>query len=229
MKTYLSQVRGKSDLDEFEEEEETQTSWYQILPNSRKENAFILRVQDFEHDAKLKELSEFLYSGISDPTLSCLHIDICSHGGSMDTFFEMWSMLTSNFDRENISTRVMSYGYSAGAFMFMMGDVRIMGECATLMFHNLSAGYNHAPANKIRASLRSDQARLIRFIETAFCLSDELTEDASKFLDNDEDKYYDVEEACVKGICTHVQLLQGGVVRAEDYIDMLVEADIQEE
>ena len=78
------------------------------------------------------------YNQTLDPSIRKYHIVISTDGGCGYTTTGIVSRMQELKDRGvHITTEVYTKGFSAGSFMFMMGDTRIMHEGAQLMWHTI--------------------------------------------------------------------------------------------
>lgn len=143
-----------------------------------------------------------------------LHLTINSHGGSAG---ELWTMLNL-IDRKLGNRPLHTYGYgnlySAGAVLFLAGDVRTLSSTATVMLHfgrfqDTNTG-NVIERNSERGRQVPDVLwdRLENNNEMFWNMVKAKTTLPRSYLE--ESRFLSAKEALKYGVCTQIKNLEGG-------------------
>ena len=85
------------------------------------------------------ELDEIIHKLSESQPNDTLEITISSPGGFTYDLMKIENVCREYF-YNRVTTKLNSYGFSCGAFLFLIGDERIIFENSELMFHNVSMG-----------------------------------------------------------------------------------------
>ena len=174
---------------------------------------YTMKLQEIENDYEYSDIVNAFQGVIKDK--DSLVIDISSPGGNWNSFLILWSEIARAFRREKITTRVPSFAFSGGAFMFMMGTKRVMAESALLMYHNYQASGLSGTSEEIREDLDVMDFRISTFFQTY--LQNRMPNEVYDRMLR-EDLPITVKEACEYDLCTHVDTLAGLEMTAEEYL-----------
>jgi ATP-dependent protease ClpP protease subunit len=147
----------------------------------------------------------------------CLEFHIDSNGGSVNEG-KLFFNAINNFNKENVAA-MLSSGYSMGALLFCMPDIRIVHEFSDLMFHDYS-GVLYGKAGDMESSHKHNSSHLRNFFKRFTLDKGFLTQEEFDMLLIGKEFWMDTEEMCKRGIATHVKT-QFGTISAESYLESL--------
>ena len=179
-------------------------------------NFFKFFVGDFETDcAELHPIMNRLIKAEPDDVLE-LHID--SSGGNITEGKLFYNIINNIFYKENVAA-FLNTGYSMGAILFCMSEIRICHEFSDLMFHDYS-GFNYGKAGDMETSLKHNTKHFRNFFRALTLDKGFLTEVEFEQLLIGKEFWMDTKEMCERGICTHVNT-ENGIIEAEKYLKNL--------
>jgi len=141
------------------------------------------------------------------------HID--SNGGSVNEgklFFD----LINNFHPDNVAA-FLNVGYSMGALLFCMPDIRIVHEFSDLMFHDYST-FMYGKAGDLETSHNHSKSHIRNFFKQFTVDKGFLTQDEFELMLVGKEFWMDTKEMIERGIATHVKTVKG-VISAEKYME----------
>jgi ATP-dependent protease ClpP protease subunit len=147
----------------------------------------------------------------------CLELHIDSNGGSSNEG-KLFFNAINNFNKENVAA-VLSSGYSMGALLFCMPDIRIVNEFSDLMFHDYS-GVISGKAGDIESSHKHNSSHLRNFFKRLTLDKGFLSQEEFNLLTIGKEFWMDTEEMCKRGIATHVKT-RIGTISADAYLESL--------
>jgi ATP-dependent protease ClpP protease subunit len=147
----------------------------------------------------------------------CLEFHIDSDGGSVNEG-KLFFNVMNNFDKENIAA-FLNTGYSMGALLFCMPDIRIVHEFSDLMFHDYSSVL-YGKAGNMETTHKHHTKHIRNFFKRFTLDKGFLTQDEFELMLVGKEFWMDTEEMCRRGIATHVKL-QSGTISAESYLESL--------
>ena len=175
---------------------------------------YTLYIRDFEENEK--GLSELFYAlrdaGPSDE----LEIRISSPGGYISELISFRSVLKEVFNGR-VTTILDSYGYSCGAFIFCMGDRRVISEFSEAMFHTASFGA-WGETYKVKAQHDFVQSQLERFAVNV--MKPYFGEKEIDDMLQGKDFWMDAKEMAGRGLADEV-IVDGIPLMAVDYLNLL--------
>lgn len=143
-----------------------------------------------------------------------IEIHISSTGGFIFDLFKMENIIHQYF-YGRAKTILNSYGYSAGALLFLTGDERIIYENSELMFHNLKTGY-YGKLKDIDRHLAHEKKHWENYIRRS--LKPYFTKQEIEELLLGKEFWLDATEICQRGICTGVSIF-GTIMSPDLYVD----------
>jgi len=147
----------------------------------------------------------------SDPTIKHYEIIIHSLGGNAITCIAVMNRILE-LKREGVTFTTRTYGaaMSAGAYIFLMGDERIMYEASTLMFHTMQSQANEYQWANEEPGVRNMIVRYDNFVRNRFKEITGMSDRSCKYwLDGGDEQYMSAETAYNVGIATEY-ILAGG-------------------
>lgn len=168
-----------------------------------------LFINEFE-DSKLDEIFDMLFDGEAYDTLE---VRISSPGGYV-LDLQRFQNVIENYFQNRTYTVLDNYGYSAGAFMFLLGNERIAHKSSMIMFHDWSGGYwgKASDIDKQHKFQREHYKNWMRDL-----LSNFFTEKEIEDMFEGKEYWYNTVEMCKKGIATHV-MIDGDKYTAKEYL-----------
>jgi ATP-dependent protease ClpP protease subunit len=174
-----------------------------------------LYVGDFSEDSN--QLHPFFNTLEKAEPDDCLELHIDSNGGSVNEGKLFFNAL-NNFNKENVAA-VLSSGYSMGALLFCMPDIRIVHEFSDLMFHDYS-GVLYGKAGDMESSHKHNSSHLRNFFKRFTLDRGFLSKEEFDMLTIGKEFWMDTEEMCKRGIATHVKT-RIGTISADAYLESL--------
>lgn len=187
-------------------------SHYLSVQNKVVQN-FTLHIDSFDTDKGLFHvLVDKLRTASSE---SKLDIHISSMGGSVIELLELKNVIKEKFLGR--TTTWLTYGSSAGAFTFLLGDARVAYPEASMMIHNFSAtvrGKSRDIIDKVEHYKKWLHPFFVKLIEPYF------SETTIKEIMSGRDIWMTTPELCKRGIATHVHYM-GELIEAKDYLEKI--------
>lgn len=145
-----------------------------------------------------------------------LVVRICSPGGVVHIANRFKTIMRSDFHGRT-TTILDPYAASAGADLFLDGDVRIIYPYSYIMFHNFSAGA-WGKGREILSRVGFYNKFFSKLMETEY--GPYFTKDELEDMFKGADFYFDAEEMCRRGIATKVDV-NGTLIDAKKYLKSL--------
>ena len=142
-----------------------------------------------------------------------LELHIASQGGDADELIQIYNLANTVF-HGRVAT-FANQAYSAGAWAFLFGRDRILYEHSSLMWHSYAGGFG-GKRQDLLDQMEHDDRRLSKFLMGT--LEPYFTKKELKRMNSGKDFWLDTEEACRRGMCTHVYV-NGVLLDAEDYLN----------
>jgi ATP-dependent protease ClpP protease subunit len=185
---------------------------FQEIPSFK---IYKLFIGDFSDDSN--DLHPFFNTLAKADFGDLLEFHIDSNGGSVNEG-KLFFNTINNFDKENVAA-FLNTGYSMGALLFCMPDIRIVHEFSDLMFHDYSSVL-YGKAGDMETSHNHNSKHIRNFfkrftLDKGFMSSEEFEQ-----MLIGKEFWMDTEEMCKRGIATHVKL-QSGTISAEAYLESL--------
>ena len=145
-----------------------------------------------------------------------LEVRINSNGGNISELQAFHNIIT-NYFQERTTTILDPKGFSCGALMFSLGDVRIVHKHSEIMFHDFSSGVIGSGSEMVDQLAHTIKfvRNLMRDIMAPFFTSEEI-----ELMFNGKTYWYDSLQMLEKGIATHI-LINGDLIEAQVYLDSL--------
>lgn len=144
-----------------------------------------------------------------------LEIAIASYGGYVNELKTYQNVINDMFIGKTI-TVLDSYGFSAGAMMFLMGDDRVVYPSSEIMFHTYSSVY-WGKSGDVSESHNHDEANLKPWFYNMLVDEGYLTKKEFNKMCLGKDFWMSSPEMCKRGIATHV-MMYGHKVPAKLYV-----------
>jgi len=145
-----------------------------------------------------------------------LEVRINSHGGNISELQAFYNIIT-NYFQERTTTILDPKGYSCGALMFCLGDIRIVHKHSEIMFHDFSGGTVGSGSEMVEQLTHTVKyiRGLMRDIMSPF-----LTPEEIELLCQGKTYWYDSLQMLERGIATHI-LINGELIEAQPYLESL--------
>lgn len=164
-------------------------------------------------DTDLNDLINTLRSAGKEDKLV---VRICSPGGVVHIANRFKTIMKSDFHGRT-TTILDPYAASAGADLFLDGDVRIIYPYSYIMFHNFSAGA-WGKGREILSRVGFYNNFFSKLMQREY--GPYFTKDEIEDLFKGADFYFDAEEMCRRGIATKVDV-NGTLIDAKKYLKSL--------
>ena len=171
---------------------------------------YVLNIGDFENDIDLDPLfNELIDADYNDNLFIYIH----SNGGLLTELQRFEQVINDKFYGRT-TTFLNPHGYSAGAFMFLLGDSRIVFENSSFMIHNFSSGI-YGKANEMEAQHKFDSNFYKKYYKNI--LGPYVTEAEFDDLIKGQDFWFDSDEMLKRGIATDI-VYKGQLLKAKEYL-----------
>lgn len=183
-----------------------------------KEEAVIFNHRIFidEFGAEGSELHDIFNNLLNAGPYDTLECRISSRGGYVHELQQFRNIIENTFPERTV-TILDPLGYSCGALIFCMGTERIVYEHSEIMFHDYSGGIG-GKGGEIEAQAKHTPA-FIRKLFNAI-IGDFMTPEEIEQMIIGKDFWFDTEEMCKRGICTHV-MVKGEVYESNMYLHII--------
>lgn len=191
---------------------ETNHNLYSI--NEQSSKCYKLYIGNFDHNSS--ELDSLIFNLEKSGPNDFLEISIHSYGGLVYELQRLENIIKNIFPQRT-RTILNPMGYSAGGFLFLMGDERLCFENSQIMLHNASGGF-FGKFSDVKTNYEFEMNHLENYFQkviSPFLNKKEVTE----FL-NGKEYWFDTLEMCKRKICTHV-IVNGDVIEAKEYIELM--------
>lgn len=191
-------------------EEQDEKGLYKKVPGFTQYRMFVDNFMEFKKG--LHGLYNELWNAMDTDKLE---LRINSNGGMVNEGGQFYSIIKNKFNGR-CTTILDNKGYSMGALVFLMGDVRIVTERADLMIHDYS-GTLGGKGGEIEARNAHTQKHIREFFKEVILNPGFLTKKEFDNMIIGQDYWMDVIELCERGIATHV-LVKGKNMKASEYL-----------
>jgi len=178
-----------------------------------KHKEFTLYLGEFSHEEN--ELHKILYNMRSGEAHDILNIRIDSPGGFVSEGITLYNTMREIFNGRT-TTYLDSTGFSMGAMLFSLGDIRTVYEASSLMYHTYSA-MSYGKSQELKSYIDFEDKHFDAFFTQKIVSKGFLTKDEYERMKIGQDFWFDSYEMAKRGICTHV-IVSGYTLDAEAFI-----------
>jgi ATP-dependent protease ClpP protease subunit len=178
-----------------------------------KHKEFTLYLGEFSHEEN--ELHKILYNLRSAEAHDKLHIRIDSPGGSVSEGITLYNTMRELFNGRT-TTFLDSTGFSMGAMLFALGDIRTSYEGSSLMFHTYST-FSYGKSQELKSYIDFEDKHFENFFVKKIVSKGFLTPEEYERMKIGQDFWFDSYEMAKRGICTHV-IVSGYTLDSEAFI-----------
>lgn len=152
-----------------------------------------------------------------------LEVVISSWGGYTNDLKRLENIFKEYF-YGRVTTKLNSFGYSCGGFIFLMGDERIIYENSEIMFHNVVQFFD-GKRSDIEENLKYSTKYWNSYISRLLLPYFKQTEIKSLF--KGKEIWLDAYEMCKRGIATKI-LIFGELMNSKDYIKYVEDKEFKD-
>lgn len=159
-----------------------------------------------------------IYNALWEFNAKELTIFVDSCGGN---YYELLSFnnILKNRYRQRCITILNVHGCSAGAFLFCLGDVRIIFENSIFMIHS-STSYHGGKLNELEKEYPFRKEHFVKFCENLLVKNKFLSKIEFEKMIKGEDFWFDSAELARRNIATHV-CIEGKLIESKVYTNYL--------